>query len=404
MIEWHLLTGEYPPQPGGVSDYTHQLARGLAESGDRVEVWAPTAREPDPADPGVRVHRLPDCFGPCSLRLLSRALRHPSPARRLVVQYVPHAFGWKGMNLAFCWWLYRHRRRERIRVMFHEVVFPLSRRQPLRHNFLGCVNRLMAALVSRGAGHCFVSTPSWVRLVRCFHPRGPIEWLPIPSNIPTEVPAGAAAAARACYGAGVGETIVGHFGTYGSLIAPLVEAVLPGILAGDPRRIGLLIGRGSDRFLPQLLQARPALAGRVFATGALAGPDLAAHLAGCDLLIQPYGDGVTTRRTSLMAGLALGVQVVTTSGPLTESLWQEEGLVALAPVETPAALIAVAEALLSNTPARCGLGRRGRTGYRRLFSIERTVQAFRQAEACLDDRHSSLQRDSTEQRHTEPHT
>src|SRR5207248_6476969 len=30
MIEWHVLTGEYPPQPGGVSDYTRQVARGLA--------------------------------------------------------------------------------------------------------------------------------------------------------------------------------------------------------------------------------------------------------------------------------------------------------------------------------------------------------------------------------------
>ncbi len=27
---WHIVTGEYPPQPGGVSDYTEAVARGLA--------------------------------------------------------------------------------------------------------------------------------------------------------------------------------------------------------------------------------------------------------------------------------------------------------------------------------------------------------------------------------------
>jgi hypothetical protein len=40
-VTWHILTGEYPPQPGGVSDYTRQLARALVDAGDSVEVWAP---------------------------------------------------------------------------------------------------------------------------------------------------------------------------------------------------------------------------------------------------------------------------------------------------------------------------------------------------------------------------
>lgn len=29
MNRWRLLMGEYPLQPGGVSDYTRQVARGL---------------------------------------------------------------------------------------------------------------------------------------------------------------------------------------------------------------------------------------------------------------------------------------------------------------------------------------------------------------------------------------
>ena len=50
---------------------------------------------------------------------------------------------------------------------------------------------------------------------------------------------------------------------------------------------------------------------------------LADHIGACDLLIQPYPDGISSRRTSAMAGLALGIPVITTTGSLTESLWAE---------------------------------------------------------------------------------
>ena len=32
---WHVITGEYPPQPGGVSDYSRLVARRLAAEGIR---------------------------------------------------------------------------------------------------------------------------------------------------------------------------------------------------------------------------------------------------------------------------------------------------------------------------------------------------------------------------------
>ena len=44
-MQWHILTGEYPPQPGGVSDYSRMVAHGLAAAGDEVVVWAPSPRQ-----------------------------------------------------------------------------------------------------------------------------------------------------------------------------------------------------------------------------------------------------------------------------------------------------------------------------------------------------------------------
>ena len=40
-MQWHIITGEYPPKRGGVSDYTYLLARALAEAGEDVHIWTP---------------------------------------------------------------------------------------------------------------------------------------------------------------------------------------------------------------------------------------------------------------------------------------------------------------------------------------------------------------------------
>src|SRR5256885_2244520 len=92
-VTWHSITCEYPPQIGGVSDYTQLVGHGLAAAGDPVIVWAPPASGTDPRHPHVDVRRLPDRFGPRSLHALSSALGQSSTPHRILVQYVPHAFG-----------------------------------------------------------------------------------------------------------------------------------------------------------------------------------------------------------------------------------------------------------------------------------------------------------------------
>ena len=378
MTRWAILSGEYPPQRGGVADYSQLLASKLEAAGDEVHVWAPACtQETDGLQQGVHVHRLTAGFGPAGLLQLHRELRKLERPYRILLQYVPHAFGWKAMNVPFCAWLYNRSRSDSIWVMFHEVAFPISRKHSIRHNILGCVTSLMATLVYRAAQRCFVSTPSWLSWIQWRGRRRPIDWLPVPSNIPTEIDNRAAAAVRTTYCRNPTKVLIGHFGTFGSFIAPQVESVFPLVLTGSRERIGLLLGTGSDQFLGRLIERHPDLAGRVFASGSLPARELANHLAACDLLIQPYPDGVATRRGSVMAGLALGVPIVTTTGPMTEPVWSEERLVAVAASNSPQAIAMTAEELLQNEEARRTLGLRAREGYLRLFSIDRTVETLR---------------------------
>jgi glycosyltransferase involved in cell wall biosynthesis len=106
---------------------------------------------------------------------------------------------------------------------------------------------------------------------------------------------------------------------------------------------------------------------------------VSALLRACDLLIQPYPDGITTRRTSAMAGLKNGVATVSTHGPLTETIWSESCAVALAPVGDAAQFARTVDRLLNDAAARHALATGGARAYERHFSMPRTIAALREA-------------------------
>jgi len=375
---WAILTGEYPPRPGGVADYTRQVARGLAQAGDEVHVWAPAAGH-GPDDPGVQIHGLPDHFGPRSLVILDAELKRRPRPDRILVQYVPHAFGWKALNIPFALWLLSSSyRRKCIWVMFHEVAFPWTSARSLRHNVLGAVTRIMAFLTVRAAEQILVSTPAWERLLKPLAGRScAIRWLPAPSNMPTESRSHLVAALRKEIAPQPGSLLLGHFGTYGKPETGLLRVVLPPLLLVDGLRFGVLLGRGAEDFARELVWQYPGLGGRLLARPFLSPEQISAHLTACDCLIQPYADGVSTRRTSVMSGLALGLAIVTTQGPLTETIWMESRAVKLVPVSRPLDLVSAANSLLADACARKELGKRAADLYASRFALEHTLTALR---------------------------
>jgi glycosyltransferase involved in cell wall biosynthesis len=374
-VRWHIITGEYPPQPGGVSDYTRAVARALCEAGDQVNVWAPPTDQPEVADWGVVVHRLPDRFGRRSLTTLSAQLDLLETPQRILVQYVPHAFGWRAANLPFCLWL-RSRTRDSVWVMFHEVAFPFRTHGKLRHNALAAVNRTMASIVARAAERAFVSIPAWQGWVQSLsRPGTPVAWLPVPSPIPV---AGDGVSAELSARQSDGRPLVGHFGTYGDAIRGMLEASIPRLMARSECRV-LLMGRASDAARRGILAAHPEIGDRLQATGPLTPEALSRHIGACDLMFQPYPDGISTRRTSAMAALAHGRPMVTTWGHLSETIWAESGAVVLAPADDVHALVAAGAALIADSVRRAELSRRSQSLYAERFDVRHTVATLRSA-------------------------
>jgi glycosyltransferase involved in cell wall biosynthesis len=167
--------------------------------------------------------------------------------------------------------------------------------------------------------------------------------------------------------------VVGHFGTYGSLVAPLLTPVLARLLTDCPVISVQLLGRGGERYREELVRGRPAWAARVSAAADLSAPEVAARLRACALVVQPYPDGVSSRRTSVMAALANGVPVVTTFGFLSESFWKEVLGAALA---DPNGLADAASRMLADPGRRAALGRAGWELYERRFALRHTIDAL----------------------------
>jgi glycosyltransferase involved in cell wall biosynthesis len=111
-------------------------------------------------------------------------------------------------------------------------------------------------------------------------------------------------------------------------------------------------------------------------TGGLPPPDASRHLQACDVLVQPYPDGVSGRRGSVMAGLAHGVATATNAGRLTEPYWRESGGVLLAPGPSASGVADAAERLLADPALRARVGAAGRDLHERRFAVARTVEAI----------------------------
>src|SRR3954447_13996557 len=123
MPAWHIITCEYPPQIGGVSDYTRLLSRELTRSGDEVHVWAPEWEYEPPTRvmDGITLHRALGAFGTADLQEAGKQMSaFPAPLT-LLVQWVPHGYGQRSMNVGFCRWIARMARAgHRVYLMIHE--------------------------------------------------------------------------------------------------------------------------------------------------------------------------------------------------------------------------------------------------------------------------------------------
>jgi len=387
----HIITGEYPPDLGGVADYAAQVAAGLAAAGQEVHVWCGGDDTTADETQGVLVHRCAGAYDREGIRQLSAGLNARPMPRRLLVQYVPHAFGCHAMNLRFIGWLWWRGAvlGDQVDIMFHELAFPFVRR-PLKHNLIAIVNRLMLFILLLVVRNAYLSTDAWrPMLARYSLGRIRPQTCPVPSNVPFIDDPPQVHALRSRLMCGPAGELLGHFGTYPPSISRLLLPVVLDVMESRQTLCLLLMGRGSAEFRDGLIAREPTWSRRIFAVEGLSAAEISVHLQACDVLLQPYPDGATTRRTSLMSGLSHGIATVTTWGESSEPVWRDQPLTPAVSVDDVPGIIRWLHELLDDPGLRVTWGRRARAYYDAHFSLDHTLQVLLEhaSEKVCDVRH-----------------
>jgi glycosyltransferase involved in cell wall biosynthesis len=274
------------------------------------------------------------------------------------------------------------RQRDRVELMVHEPFLRFDWTSP-RRNIAALVHRWMTVLLLRAASRVWLSIPGWERVLRSYTlgRKIPFQWLPIFSNIPAATDPARSQAIRRRY-ADDGRPLIGHFGTFGTGVTDLLGPILSALSQDRADQVVLLMGDRSEQYRSELIRKEPRLEAILQATGKLSAWEVSHHLSACDVLIQPYPDGVSSRRTSLMAGLENGKPIVTTTGWLTEPLWLESDAVALAPAGNTEAFVKQVRRLRDEPSERLRLGSAAGRLYRERFDISHTITHLRKVQTA----------------------
>jgi glycosyltransferase involved in cell wall biosynthesis len=347
-----FLTGEYPPMQGGIADHTAHLARHLIPLGVEVSVLTSrkATRHPESPISGLSVYSLIPAWGPGCWRQIPGWLGEHRPDV-LHIQYQAAAYDLGGWVNWLPWWLRRGRTASRIVVTFHDLRVPylFPKAGPLRWRSILALARHADAVVvtnqedeetlrkalgirESGIGGSGNSTAA---LADSLSPNSPIPnfltLIPLGSNVDPQPPSDYDRDGwRARIGIDGHALLLAYFGFLNESKGgeELVLALERLARQGTDAHLLMIGGQVGDvdptnrayAGRVQSLIELHGLAERVHWTGYTSPEEVSANLLAADVVVMPYRDGVSFRRTTFIAALRHGRPVVTThpATPLPE--------------------------------------------------------------------------------------
>lgn len=336
--------------PGGVSDFTRQLALALqaAATADRplaiTVITGPGAQ----AEAGMAIVAEQADWGPLGLPSLLGRIRESAPDV-VVLQYVPHLFQRQGFSVPMAEFVALLRRLGfKVVTVAHELYY--GRHEGWKVQPFGWAQRYSLRPLFWGSARVVLTVPDRLTRMKTLFPRWADKFTLLPVGPNLRAAEGLDGAGwRSRHGVPEGALVLlfmglAHPSKELSMLTRTLEALEA---AGIPARLVLAGG------------ARLAHPG-VIELGFLSKPDAEAALAAADIAVLPFADGASARRTSLMNALAAGLPVVSTRGVNTdEALFPRDAVTLVAAGDVEAFAQAVV-ALAQDPAARRALGESGR--------------------------------------------
>jgi glycosyltransferase involved in cell wall biosynthesis len=288
-----LVTGEYPPMQGGVGDFTYELGGALAALGHdvHVSVWRRSWSS---------LYVLPMLARELELDVVNIQYQAAAYGLTAPVHFLPRVVGVPSV------------------VTFHDLRVPylFPKAGPLRWRaVLGLARGATAVIVTNSEDESRLREAGGVRC---------LAQIPIGSNIAPSLPPGYERDEwRLRLGVEPQTFLLGYFGFLNASKGgdTLVRALA--LLRQQGRAVRLLlIGGRTGTSDPtnagygdqvDALAQELGLGDLIQWTGFVSPEEVSGHLAACDAVVLPYLDGASFRRGSLMAALAHGCPIVSTT-------------------------------------------------------------------------------------------
>jgi len=307
-----LISAALPPALDGIGDYTANLAVELARRHCVTVLCGRSGADPVP---GCEVGTAFDAARIRSVLALPDAIAGLG-ADWVVLQYCPFSYGRWGFNPYLILALRRLKRKSpgvRLAVTVHEpMAWPINWKLRTMNLWQG---PQLHGLV-RISDMVLLVVGVWRSQYARWLTRSPTSHLPVGSNIPRYPIERVDARERLAIGGGT--TVLGIFGQgHHSQSWEFAAKAADGVLGATRDALVVHLGPGSER-AKSLFGALP-----VRSDGFLPADEVSRRLSAVDVFLSPFADGVSTRRTTLMAALQHGLPTVGTSGDATDVVLSE---------------------------------------------------------------------------------
>ncbi len=384
-----VVTQNLPPAICGVGDYVTYFIQELRRQQPEISFAFLTRSLKEGKVKFAPDHNLPPALAECdiypvtplfwTLRKLPALIKTVRQSQATIVHlhYVPQMYYRAGVGIALpLFALILRLLGLRVIITFHELY--ISWQPDPKQLIIGLIQRLNFWLLLMLTNETIVTTQSRARTLRrvlfWYHAKAQrVIVSPVGSNFPkTQTSDFNQTKLLQKWNLPINALILSCLGTprWSEQLNWLAEALLA-VKATQPTALLLLIG-----FPAELLPESHLLSGRedVICTGFGSASEVSEFLSCTDIYLLPLDDGVSSRRTALMAALQHGLPVVTTRGLNTEPAFVAGLPVLLCSTNKPADFVRLVVELADNKALRQELGQKALNYYQANFSWEKIVQ------------------------------
>lgn len=387
-----LLSGEYPPQIGGVGDYTYNLAHALAQAGLEIEV---ITRRPDQSKDltfccrglgdkplqqaegqvnYLHLHRIlpPGAFGFLACRVLFRHL-HQNRPEILIFQYVPHLYGRAGIvPLVSLLPLLARLAGVPCICMFHEIYtrWDHKKRPPLKILVQWFFQFFQALLLVNFSQRIITSNPAYARqlnkLARFSSQKKNCEIIPVGSNVTlAKISCEERTRLRSSLDLTVSGPLLLVFSPF--TVSKDLEICLK-VLQQMPQAVLICLGGKPDPARLMAFQTQAQILGVKERLRILPGPLPTAEISGwlqtVDVYLHPTHGGASGRSGALAAALQHGLAVIAYNGMETSTAFKDGKNISLVTPGDTEAIVTLLERLQRDPALLCNL----RSGATQLYN------------------------------------